>query len=133
MQMRTTRIAVGIALNLPSAHNARLQALVIPPIRALLSRRISELRTGSDGFMAYDHELTYATLREAWCLGSLESMGGTLSQRIRSCVPPLLSGGDPDTALRLPLPRWGSAARGQCQVGKRQPTSRASCSKKSTS
>jgi hypothetical protein len=61
----TTRIAVGIALNLPSAHNARLQALVIPPIRALLSRRISELRTGSDGFMAYDHELTYATLREA--------------------------------------------------------------------
>jgi hypothetical protein len=80
MQMRTTRIAVGIALNLPSAHNARLQALVIPPIRALLSRRISELRSGSDGFMAYDHELTYATLREARCLGSLESMGGTLSR-----------------------------------------------------
>src|SRR5215469_16615616 len=46
MQMRTTRIAVGIALSLPSAPNARLQALVIPRMRALLSRRMREFLAG---------------------------------------------------------------------------------------
>jgi hypothetical protein len=34
---------------------------------------------------------------------------------------------------RLPLRRWGRVVWEQCQVGKRQPTLRANCSKKSTS
>jgi len=48
--MKTTRIVVGIALNLPSALCARLQQRSRLPTEALLSWPISELRVGSDSW-----------------------------------------------------------------------------------